>query len=238
MKRNHSDSQSQPKAQMKKPSVEEVNSLSTQDFFQQYAPQAPIVIEVDAPAGSKAWTIRMTAWSQMIISTQEACIGLIESTSSHHYRSSEIGWSRSGKWKEMSHPAMKYLLLVESESSDSSQALGGFTSFMITEEDGYFVAYCYEIHLSPALQGRAVGKQLMDLIEAIGREVGVDKVMLTVFKSNQAATKAYHRWNYVLDQFSPRPRKLRRGAVQEPSYVILSKDAAKFALKTSALSLK
>lgn len=29
----------------------------------------------------------------------------------------------------------------------------GFVSFMPTDEDGYPVVYCYEIHLSPTLQG-------------------------------------------------------------------------------------
>lgn len=42
---------------------------------------------------------------------------------------------------------LKYLLIKRDAKVE------GFLSFMPTFEDGYPVIYCYEIHLSSALQG-------------------------------------------------------------------------------------
>jgi hypothetical protein len=42
---------------------------------------------------------------------------------------------------------LKYLLVKRDSNVE------GFVSLMPTYEDGYPVMYCYEIHLSPALQG-------------------------------------------------------------------------------------
>lgn len=138
---------------------------------------------------------------------------------------------------------MKYLLLlplplplpllpVEGKDKDKAAHLdpiAGFLSFMITEEDGHEVVYCYELHLQPGLQGKGVGRRMMELMEMIGERVGVEKAMLTVFRSNQRAVKAYGSWGYGVDEFSPEARKLRDGTVKEPSYVILSKERWEFA---------
>jgi len=63
----------------------------------------------------------------------------------------------------------------------------------------------------------------MKVVEGIATNVGVAKVMLTVFKSNNRAVEWYTQLGYHEDEFSPRPRKLRNGTVKEPSYIILSK---------------
>ncbi|KAL2003817.1 hypothetical protein VTN02DRAFT_2171 [Thermoascus thermophilus] len=99
----------------------------------------------------------------------------------------------------------------------------GFLSFMVTYEDGKEVIYCYEIHLSPTLRGKGVGKHLMTLYEEIGRRVGLEKAMLTVFKANTVARRFYERLGYDVDEYSPQPRRLRNGTVKEPDYLILSK---------------
>lgn len=120
--------------------------------------------------------------------------------------------------KEMRLPDMRYLIL----RPDEGEVLG-FLSFMVTYEDGKEVIYCYEIHLSPATQGQGLGKELMRRFEEIGRRVGLEKAMLTVFKSNAKAVAFYERLGYDVDEFSPSPRTLRNGTVKEPEYLILSK---------------
>lgn len=169
---------------------------------------------------------------------REACVDLLELTSRDHYHSSEKGWSRAKKLKEMGHPAMKYLLLHPAPAASlrgkegklaGPERTDGFLSFMITEEDRSEVIYCYELHLQPSLQGKGVGRKMMEVMEMIGSKVGVEKAMLTVFRSNDRAVKAYERWGYRVDNFSPEPRKLRDGLVKEPSYVILSKGREGFA---------
>lgn len=173
----------------------------------------------------------------------EACFRLIELTSSKDYSGSSIGWSPSKKRKEMKLPDMRYLLLHPNSSRERVTAKGGtaisdtpdpaqspnernilgFVSFMITYEDGKEVIYCYEIHLSPVVQGRGLGKLLMARFEEIGRRIGLEKAMLTVFKSNSTALRLYDRLGYSVDEYSPQPRTLRNGTVKEPDYLILSK---------------
>jgi ribosomal protein S18 acetylase RimI-like enzyme len=155
----------------------------------------------------------------------EACFALIEQTSSNDYTSSSIGWSPIKKRKEMRLPDMRYLLLRRQETSPTERRtpVRGFGSFMTTYEDGKEVLYCYEIHLHPSLQGQGVGGQLMAFVEEIGRRIGLEKVMLTVFMANEPAVRFYEKLGYVVDEFSPQPRKLRNGRVKEADYLILSK---------------
>jgi hypothetical protein len=77
----------------------------------------------------------------------EACFGLITFTSSADYKNSKDGWKPRSKRKEMKLLDLKYLLVKRDNKVE------GFMSLMPTYEDGYPVIYCYEIHLSPALQG-------------------------------------------------------------------------------------
>lgn len=51
---------------------------------------------------------------------------------------------------------------------------------------------------------------------------GVDKVMLTCFKSNGGGLAFYRRLGFDEDENSPRDRKLRGGRVVAADYVILS----------------
>jgi ribosomal protein S18 acetylase RimI-like enzyme len=204
-------------------------------------------------------TPRVDVYSAATISTAdlEACLDLVEQTSSEAYIASSVGWSRPKKRKEMKLPDMKYLILrdMPNESSGSSRqfpggkqsdvannnalsspkegdesvppagtgSVLGFLSFMVTYEDGKEVVYCYEIHLSPTARGRGVGKLLMGRMEGIGRAVGLEKSMLTVFKSNEPARRFYERLGYEVDEYSPRPRKLRNGTIKDVDYLILSK---------------
>jgi ribosomal protein S18 acetylase RimI-like enzyme len=248
--------------------VEQTNALSIQDFIAKYV--TPLTqgdsaesdeINQSIQAQDANATPPMEIYSAATISAPdlEACLDLIEQTSSEDYAAAASdGWSRTKKRKEMKLLDMKYLILRDvpktgsessgtdavaekqsevtdekdpSEKSDEpvpasnagSPSVLGFLSFMITYEDGKEVVYCYEIHLSPTARGRGVGRMLMDRMEGIGRAVGLDKAMLTVFKSNEVARRFYERLGYGVDEFSPRPRMLRNGTIKEYGYLILSK---------------
>ena len=119
---------------------------------------------------------------------------------------------------------MRYLLVKAAVDNEVvREGVEGFVSFMLTYEDGYEVIYCYEIHLKPLLRGNGVGKQLIGMMEEVGRKAGVAKAMLTVFVENEGALKFYEKLGYEEDEFSPGPRKLRNGVVKNPTYIILSK---------------
>ncbi|EER45175.1 GNAT family acetyltransferase Nat4 [Histoplasma capsulatum H143] len=179
----------------------------------------------------------------------ESCFLLVKLTSSEMYKHSTTGWSPAKKKNEMKLLDMRYMLLVRNttpttcppatesvslihmdEKSQTPETgrreLGGFLSFMVTYEDEIEVLYCYEIHLAPELQHRGLGKILLGYYEEIGRNIGLQKTMLTVFKANGSAIRFYERLGYAEDEFSPKPMKLRNGHTREYDYMILSKDIA------------
>ncbi len=125
-------------------------------------------------------------------------------------------------------PDLRYLLVktTVSEGSTETEELVGFLSFMLTYEDEYEVIYCYEIHLKPQLRGSGIGKQLMAIMEDMGRKAGVVKAMLTVFVENKAALGFYEKLGYGTDEYSPAPKNLRNGVIKKPTYLILSKSLA------------
>ncbi|KAJ5225346.1 hypothetical protein N7468_006571 [Penicillium chermesinum] len=196
----------------------------------------------------EARSVRKDVYSAKSISAAdlEACLDLVELTSSAAYAASTSGWSRPRKRKEMLLPDMKFLIVRDAgclagtpepvadrpnasgtadgewEDEDEGGVLG-FLSFMVTYEDGKEVVYCYEIHLATEARGKGIGGLLMSTMEGIGRLIGLEKAMLTVFRSNTAARQFYEKGGYEVDEYSPKPRRLRNGTVKEADYFILSK---------------
>lgn len=211
--------------------VETTNALPQFQFFEKYCNSSTVdeaALKTCDLVGRDLDII--TAYSESLKATEagllDACFNLIKASSAGDYQGSEMKWSPSKKRKEMLLPDMRYLVIKEKEATregSPSRAVCGFISFMITYEDGYEVVYVYEIHLVPEFRGQGVGKVLLGMVEEIGRKVGVEKCMLTVFKANEGAVRWYHRMGYAVDDFSPEPRILRNGTVKEPSYLILSK---------------
>lgn len=166
------------------------------------------------------WTVRA---SQSLSEDElESCFGLIEETSSADYKAASQGWHPDAKREEMREKDMRYILLRQPSNTPDSN-LAAFTSFMLIPEDDEPVIYIYEIHLSPALRGTGIGKTLVNLVESIGRKVGVQMSVLTVFTANAHAEAFYRHLGYTEDDSSPRERKLRGGKVKRPEYLILSK---------------
>lgn len=141
------------------------------------------------------------------------------------YKRSEIGWSAAKKKREMKNPAMRFLVLRmrpevrelvgsgdegdgeegkeeqdwEDEDTEEKEAgkVTGFLSFMVTEEEGEEVIYCYELHLAPGSRGLGLGRHLMAVMEDFGRAVGLGKAMLTCFSENKDGVRFYNRNGYV-----------------------------------------
>ena len=213
-------SESRDQAETNPKLVESANALSSEDFYQKYAPPDLTTIlfqdVVKLPPQIRCGD------AKSILKTGESllkeCLQLIELTSAQDYKDSGKGWSNSKKWKEMRLPDMKYIILLAPEDK-----VAGFVSFMVTYEDDHEVVYIYEIHLVPNWQGIRLGRNMMQVVEAFAENVGVSKIMLTVFRTNEGAVKWYEKLGYQEDSYSPGPRKLRNGTVKQPSYIILSK---------------
>ena len=220
--------------------VESTNALPTKEFFERHCPSEildDVVTEYFVP-GKRQMKHECLAAADVGRSFLEGnsafdkknyldeCSRLVTETSAQDYQQSETGWSINKKRKEMKLPELKYVLLFEhvfaSDNSVTSRLIG-FVSFMITYEDGREVIYIYEIHFVPDWQGKGLGQKLMTVVEDIGDSTGVEKAMLTVFKSNARAVAWYEKLGYVEDEFSPSARELRNGTVKDPTYIILSK---------------
>jgi ribosomal protein S18 acetylase RimI-like enzyme len=162
----------------------------------------------------------------------DVCFNLVEQTSADAYRASSSGWSAARKRKEMRLPDMKYLIQRRSRSGSPEVTIAdgisfqrgeilAFLSFMVTYEDGKEVIYCYEVHVAPKAQGLGIGMHLMMLLRSIGLKIGLEKGMLTCFRSNHRALRFYKSIGYKVDENSPRSIHLRTGEV-EPDYYIMS----------------
>lgn len=64
----------------------------------------------------------------------------------------------------------------------------------------------------------------MDLVDVMGKRMRVEKIMLTVFRTNKKASDWYQRRGFREDDCSPKTKKLRSGAVRQCEYIIMSKE--------------
>lgn len=214
-----------------KTGIEALNALPLEFYTSKLCPNLNAQFEPAKYGLSPEYSLHLNFPSSLDPAALNTCFDLIKSTSSADYAASSIGWKSATKRKEMGLPDLRYLTLSKL-SKDWDEPLGtnglpeGFLSFMLTYEDGKEVIYCYELHLRPHLQDKGIGKFLVKMMEDVGVNAGVEKAMLTVFVANEAARAFYKRLGYEEDEFSPRPRKLRKGVVKVPDYIILSKALA------------
>ncbi|KAB7502613.1 N-alpha-acetyltransferase 40 [Armadillidium nasatum] len=113
------------------------------------------------------------------------------------------GWDEEGKFNEMAHPAAKYIIIKEKDTNK----LLAFSHFR------FDVDYSEELHVIPEERSRGIGKFLLVILETLAITYKMEKVILTVFKSNTSAIKFYTKNGYEEDRTSPIGK----------SYVILSK---------------
>ncbi|XP_030541276.1 N-alpha-acetyltransferase 40 isoform X1 [Rhodamnia argentea] len=98
----------------------------------------------------------------------------------------------------------------------------GFVHFRFLVEEEIPVLYVYEIQLEPHVQGKGLGKFLMQLIELIARKNRMGAVVLTVQKTNLSAMKFYtSKLRYIVSSISPSRVNPLLGS--EASYEILCK---------------
>ncbi|KAI4217445.1 MAG: hypothetical protein LQ351_000040 [Letrouitia transgressa] len=201
--------------------IERANSLPLNDYRARFLPSASNLATATVELPS-ILEIKFESSSSIAPAHLQECFQLVASTSASAYAASSIGWSPFKKRKEMELPDLRYLLVL-GPSQGTDKMVEGFLSFMLTYEDGHEVVYCYEIHISHRLRGNGIGRHLVALMEAVGRNTEMEKSMLTVFVENEGALEFYDKLGYEKDEYSPGPRKLRNGVIKEPTYIILSK---------------
>eukprot|EP00250_Pteridium_aquilinum_P002363 c12560_g1_i1 orf=378-1052(-) len=96
------------------------------------------------------------------------------------------GNSLEGLWKEAGAPIV------------------AFVHYRFIVEEDVPVLYVYEIQLEKVVQGKGVGKFLMQLLELIARKNSMKAIMLTIQKRNAAAMNFYiSKLSYKISSISP-----------------------------------
>ncbi|KAI7894250.1 uncharacterized protein EV154DRAFT_536665 [Mucor mucedo] len=123
-------------------------------------------------------------------------------------------------------PQARYLV---ARSATDVNDRKGFLMFQMVQEETMDddvmanCAYCYEIQLMASARGRGLGEFLMHLLDRVGCHWKMDKVMLTVFKSNEGAFRFYtKKLGFELDEISP-GACLPRSKARLFDYELLSK---------------
>lgn len=222
MSANRSRKKGSDKAKAKKAArqakIAEANALGAavkaaneeEDLLAPYAPFAAF----KAPDGWTA-TISFDSAERVPEATMDACLALTERNMASLYEDAGWGWNSSVKRRELCHPDARYLLAFAGEGADAE--LAGFAHFRFEAEDGRACLYVYEIQLASAVQGRGLGKRLMQIMELIARRAGMGWMQATVFVANEGSMRFFcDKCKFAVDDESP----------DEESYQILSKELA------------
>lgn len=131
---------------------------------------------------------------------------LFEDNMGDLYRNSSWDLNMEEKESELRHTTARYLLIIDDCEEDNN--LAGFVHYRFEADDEEYptqpVLYLYEIQISSKYQRQGLGKKLMSVIEQIGQEAEMPKIVLTVFKANKEAMEFYvEKLNYDIDETSP-----------------------------------
>lgn len=211
--------------------VERVNQQNIRHFQEAFVDTERL--QYRAPDNKLAVDISLQAADWLTPGEHNASFNLVKTTSQQDYEASTWGWRPKNKRKEMLEPEMKYLFIRRAgteptierrKDGDMDTSIEGFVSFMVTHDSLPVVPviYIYEIHLAESLRGIRLGQHMMGLVESIGRNVDVKKVMLTCFLCNEKAHGFYKSLGYRRDVSSPEDRKTRNKVVKV-DYEIMSK---------------
>eukprot|EP00268_Persea_americana_P004712 TRINITY_DN11525_c0_g1_i10.p1 TRINITY_DN11525_c0_g1~~TRINITY_DN11525_c0_g1_i10.p1 ORF type:complete len:258 (-),score=59.80 TRINITY_DN11525_c0_g1_i10:58-831(-) len=126
------------------------------------------------------------------------------------------------KRREMVAPEARYIFVRKTSNANTNETLSkaegemtftrwmgdgdpvvGFVHYRFVIEE-VPVVYVYELQLEPCVQGKGLGKFLMQLIELIARKNHMGAVMLTVQKRNVLAMRFYtSKLRYTISTISP-----------------------------------
>lgn len=137
--------------------------------------------------------------SELDIKTKDWIFQLLEANMKSMYEESDWGWCEGNKILELFEESAWYLIARSKEGEPV--AFAHFRYDMDFDDD---VLYCYEIQLEPAQRRKGLGKLMMKMLELMMIKSELVKIMLTVFKHNDGATKFFKNvLRYEVDETSP-----------------------------------
>ncbi len=169
------------------------------------------------------------------------CLELFQTNMHQLYENSSWGLDLDAKNAELSHSNARFLIVTDvthSYEDNCQEKVVAFTHFRFEcsldecNENNYVycsqtanldkdvhepILYLYEIQIDTSIQRQSIGNRLMTFTQIIAMKMNMEKVMLTVFKSNSQAMGFYKtKLNYIMDESSPNDD-------DEADYEILSK---------------
>jgi len=137
---------------------------------------------------------------QLDVKTQEWIVDLTERNMKEMYTKSEWGWNGDVKKKELLEDAAWYLIAKDADT-DVPVAFSHYRYDMDHDDD---VLYCYEIQLEECVRRKGLGKFMMKVLELMMLKSDLLKIMLTVFKHNEVASKFFKEvLKYEIDETCP-----------------------------------
>jgi len=132
--------------------------------------------------------------------TKEWIVDLMERNMKELYVQSEWGWNAGNKKAELMEDAAWYLL---ARDADTKEPLA-FSHFRFDMDHDDDVLYCYEIQLEESVRRKGLGKFMMKVLELMMMKCDLLKIMLTVFKHNDVASKFFKEvLKYEIDETCP-----------------------------------
>ncbi|CAO2835399.1 unnamed protein product [Amaranthus hypochondriacus] len=120
------------------------------------------------------------------------------------------------KHRDMVAPEARYIFVYEvpnvvstnekisKPSNECNCNVVGFVHYRFILEEELPVLYVYELQLEPHIQGKGLGKFLMQLLELIARKNSMAAIMLTVQRQNRSAMFFYtSKLGYCISSISP-----------------------------------
>ncbi|KAK4046060.1 hypothetical protein OIV83_006383 [Microbotryomycetes sp. JL201] len=170
---------------------------------------ATVVLAFDADADARSVLVQVFTTKTLPLELREWIWSLFLSNMQELYEASHDGFDPEAKRRELFEPTSRFFVArSHSNKGDQESSLLGYVIYRYdTEEtsgtEDADVVYCYELQLEERSRRQGVGTLLMDLLFQTAKDFRMDKVMLTVFKSNKNAVAFYERTGHATDELDP-----------------------------------
>ncbi|KAI0330544.1 acyl-CoA N-acyltransferase [Cubamyces sp. BRFM 1775] len=182
--------------------VKRANKASADDLA------ATVAIPNTFNAKNQTFYVRVKLSSSLTDNEKSHIWDLYEANMRALVEPSSFGWNPSEKREELFHRDARFIMVYlddpdSQDSKNSHPAPVAFSMFRFELEEGDDVLYCYELQVSELFRNSGLGRFIVDKLLMIGKYWGMDRVILTVLKSNTAARRFYAKQGFEIDPTSP-----------------------------------
>jgi ribosomal protein S18 acetylase RimI-like enzyme len=154
--------------------------------------------------------------------TLQWCFDLMKRSTQEYYLDAKDigGWDDDERMEELLLENMQFIVIENI----------GYAAFLFDMDIAYSdtkefeipIVYLYELHVESAFRSQGYGSRLIEAVHAIGRQLDLLQVTVTVFKRNTRAEKFYISRGYRIDSSCPslhlEPMNTRRVSYKIYSY--------------------